>query len=43
MSAEQIELMLKYLARLTPRGREEEREILWLMRSLETRRVPLRR
>jgi len=43
MSSEQIELVLKYLSRLTPRGREEERELLWLMKSLEMRKVPLGR
>jgi hypothetical protein len=39
MSQEQVEILLKYLSRLTPRGREEEKELLWVMRSLRVTKV----
>lgn len=43
VSQEQVEILLKYLSRLTPRGREEENELLWVIHALRTTKVtPIR-
>jgi len=40
MTREQISTILKFLHRATPKGHEEERELLWIISSLMRANIP---